>query len=471
MKNKLIIPAVLLLISVVTGSCKKYLDINKNPNAADAPPISGLLANTTNLTGYNVYYLSNYTSYYAQYLASPSVSSTNDTYQQADPSTAWGSIYNVLTDLYDMRKLASEKGLNAYAGVADILTAINLNMGSNVWGDMPYSEAFVGVSNLSPKFDDQKALYDTCLTLLDRGISLMQDPASAGQLDANSDFIHKGSNDAWIKTAYAIKARMLNQVSKTSQYDAGAVLSDLENAYTSNIDDAQVDQFLVRNPWAQAAINNKNLVLDAWLSSYFVNATNGNTYGIFDPRLPQITDTTMFHDYRGTPNGAGYQGTRNTDHAQSYLDVDKWYSSTNSPLQIITYAECLFIKAEAAFRNNDMTTAYNAYLAGITASMNKLNVPPDSITNYLSKPGVAVGASNLTLTLIMKEKYVACFLMPVTWDDMRRFDYSYKDFALPANATLTTFIRRMDYPSSEISRNGANVPNISRTDHLWWDMP
>ena len=159
------------------------------------------------------------------------------------------------------------------------------------------------------------------------------------------------------------------------------------------------------------------------------------------------------------------------DHAQCYLDVDKWYSSTNSPLQIITYPECLFIKAEASLRNNDMTTAYDAYLAGISAGMNKLNGPAHSITNYLSKPEVAVGAVNLTLSLIMKEKYVACFLMPVTWDDMRRFDYAYKDFSLPVNVSLSTFIRRMDYPSSESTRNGANVPNVSRTDHLWWDMP
>ena len=471
MKKNLVIPILLLFLSIVTGSCKKYLDINKNPNAADAPPIAGLLANTTNLTGYNVYYLSNYTSYYVQYLASPGVGSSTDTYQQVDPSTAWGSIYNVLTDLYDMRNLADEKGLSAYAGVADVLSAINLSMGTNVWGDMPYSEAFVGVSNLAPKFDDQKALYDTCLKPIDEGIATMQDPSSAGQLDAASDFIHGGDNTAWVKTAYAMKARMLNEVSKTSQYDPNAVLSSLANAYTSNGDDAEVTQFLIRNPWAQAAVNNAGLNLDAWLSSYFVDAANGNTYGVFDPRLPQITDTTLFHDYRGTPNGAGYQGTRNTDHAQCYLDVDKWYSSTNSPLQIITYPECLFIKAEASLRNNDMTTAYDAYLAGITAGMNKLNVPADSITNYLSKPEVAVGAANLTLSLIMKEKYVACFLMPVTWDDMRRFDYAYKDFSLPVNVSLSTFIRRMDYPSSESTRNGANVPNVSRTDHLWWDMP
>ncbi len=40
-------------------------------------------------------------------------------------------------------------------------------------------------------------------------------------------------------------------------------------------------------------------------------------------RLPQITEKTDSLDYRGTPNGAGYQGTRNTDHVQCYIDVDK----------------------------------------------------------------------------------------------------------------------------------------------------
>jgi hypothetical protein len=460
----------LLLLVVVTGGCKKYLDINTNPNSASEPPIEGLLANTTNLTAYNVYDVSDWTSYYVQYLASPSVSSSTDTYQQVDPSGTWGDIYNVLTDLYDMRKFGEEKGLNAYVGVANILTAINLSMASNIWGDMPYSEAFVGVSNLAPHFDDQKALYDTCLALIDRGITDMQQPDADGELNAGSDFIHGGDAGAWIKTAYALKARLLNQVSKTAQYDAAAVLSAIDNAYTSNADDAQVTQFSVRNPWASAAINNSNLLLDAWLSSYFVNAANGATYGVFDPRLPQITDTTMFLDYRGTPNGAGFQGAVNTDHAQSYIDVDKWYSSTNSPLQIITNAECRFIEAEAAFRSDDKERAYSAYISGITQSMQKLDVPADSISKYLANGAVSVGKDNLTLNLIMKEKYIACFLMPVTWDDMRRLDYSYKDFALPVNATLSTFIRRMDYPQTEISRNGANVPDVERTDHLWWDQ-
>jgi hypothetical protein len=470
MKKYSIIPASFLLLAVLIGGCKKYLDINKNPNAATEPPIEGLLANTTDLTAYNVFNISNYTSYYVQYLASPSVGSSTDTYQQIDPSGTWGGIYNVLTDLHDMNQFAQAKGLVAYQGVANILTALNLSMGINIWGDMPYSEAFVGVSNLTPKYDDQKALYDTCLALIDKGIADLQQADAHGQLDAASDFIHGGNNDAWILTAYSLKARLLNQVSKTTQYDANAVLAAVDKGYTSNNDDAQLTQYITRNPWAQVARNNANLLLDGWLSSYFVNATNGTTYGVFDPRIAQITDTTMFLDYRGTPNGAGYQGTRNTDHAQSYLDQGKWYSSTNSPLLIITNAEVRFIEAEAAFRAGDKARAYTAYIAGITASMKKLDVPADSIANYLANPAVSVGEEGLTLNLIMKEKYVACFLMPVTWVDMRRFDYAYKDFALPANVTLSTFIRRMDYPGTEISRNGANVPSVNRTDHLWWDQ-
>jgi hypothetical protein len=479
-KYSIIISGSLLVLSLLTGGCKKYLDINDNPNAAIDPPISGLLANTTSLTADNTYSIGEWVSYYTQYLASPTKASSTDTYDQIDPSGSWGGIYNVLTDLYDMRKMGEEKGWASYQGISDILIAINLSMANNVWGNVPYSQAFIGVSNLTPAFDDQKALYDTCLNLISNGISFLQQSGLDGQVDESSDFIHGGDLDAWIKTAYALKARLLNQVSKTSQYDANAVLSAVDNAYTSNDDDAQVTQFAVRNPYASDAISNANLVLDVWLSSTFVNATNGVTYGLFDPRLPQITDPTAegFYagvnypagEYRGTPNGEGYQGKRNTDHVQCYVDVDKWYSSTNSPLQIITNAEIRFIEAEAAFRAGNMDRAYSAYLAGITASMEKLDVSASDMNAYINDPIVSVGKDNLTLALIMKEKYVACFLMPVTWDDMRRFDYNYKDFTTPANNTLSTFIRRGDYPSTATSRNGANVPDYQRTDHLWWDQ-
>jgi len=52
--------------------------------------------------------------------------------------------------------------------------ALHLNMATNLWGDIPYSEAFLGVENLTPKFDDAHALFDTALLLLEAGINLLQ---------------------------------------------------------------------------------------------------------------------------------------------------------------------------------------------------------------------------------------------------------------------------------------------------------
>ncbi|MFT4154525.1 SusD/RagB family nutrient-binding outer membrane lipoprotein [Parafilimonas sp.] len=464
-KNLLVFGCMAFLL----GSCKKYLDINQNPNAALQPPITGLLANVTNTAAINVFRIADWTSYYTQYLASPSAGSAADTYEDVDASTAWNGYYNIMTDLYDMKINAQALGLNAYTGVADVLMALHINMASNVWGDIPYAEAFLGVENIHPVYDGQEALYDTCIKLLDEGITALRQDDADGELDESSDFIHGGDAGAWIKTAHALKARMLNQVSKTSSYDADAVLAELAEAYTSNDDDAEITAFDGYNPWAQEAYNNASLVLDGWLSANFVNAMNGTTYGLFDPRLPLITDTTRYGDYRGTVNGAGAVGN-NTVHNECYLTVGKWYSSDASPLQIITYAECKFIEAEAEFRNGDKDAAYTAYLEGIDANMQKIGVSTSDITSYKTSSIVAVGASNITLQLIFKEKYAALFLSPVTWDDMRRTDYDYKDFTLPVSAALSTFIRRMNYPSDEISTNSSNIPTVELTDHLWWDQ-
>lgn len=457
----------IVITSIVFSGCKKYLDINQNPNAGSEPPINGLLANTTYGTSKNVFNTSNITSYYSQYLASPNANGAADVYDNIDASETYEGYYDIMTDLFDMRKFALEKGLVAYVGVSDILMALHINMASNLWGDIPYSEAFLGVENLYPKFDNQQALTDTCLQLLDAGINLLGQPEAEGSLAKKSDFIHSGSAGAWIKTAHAIKARILNQLSKTTEYKATDILNELSNAYTGNGDDAQVSVFEVRNPWCTVALDNEGLNLDGFLSTHFVNATNGNTFGVFDPRLPLITDKTKFGDYRGTINGKGRIGS-GIDHEECYLVSDKWYSSTSSPLQIITYAETKFIEAEAYFRNGDKPKAYAAYLAGIQANMNKMGVTaPDT---YINNPVVSVSASNVTLELIMKEKYIACFLSTVTWDDLRRMDYKYTDFSLPVGALLNTFIRRMNYPNDELSRNGKNVPEVQLTDHLWWDQ-
>ncbi len=219
------------------------------------------------------------------------------------------------------------------------------------------------------------------------------------------------------------------------------------------------------------ALNNRNLLLDGWLSEQFIDAMNGKTYGIFDPRLPLMTDTTKYGDYRGTPNGKGRSGS-GVSFEETYINLTGYYSGTNSPLFIITYEELKFIEAEAAFRSSDKVRAYDAYLEGIKANMNKMGVSTAGRDAYVNHASVSVGSAGITLDLIFKEKYKALFLNPESWNDARRYNYQYKDFELPLNSVVNNYIRRMVYPSIEISRNGANVPpNVTDvTQKLWWDQ-
>lgn len=464
-RNAFFLFAVLFLVS-----CKKYLDVNQNPNSATKPPINGLLIRTTQNTALNVYRVADITSYYVQYLSSPGASGETDIYGPIDASGTWTSLYSNMTDIYDLQAFAEEKGSTKYQGVAKIMMAMNLQLVHNLWGDAPYSDAFTG-ETLTPTYDDAQTIFQTCISLLDDGIALLNSTAATVDLDAGSDLIHHGVAPAWVKTAHALKARLFNQLSKTSQYNTASIFTELDAAYSSASDEAFITTFDVRNPWNQEAFDNAGLNLDGWLSTNYIQAMTGATYGIPDPRLPLTASLTQFGDYRGTPNGAGRIGT-GTKKEESYLDLNGYYSSESSPLYIITYEELQFIKAEAAFRDGDLVTAYAAYIKGITANMNKMGVATADRDAYINDSSVGVGEANLTIDLIFKEKYKALFLMPVTWDDARRYDYKYKGFQLPVNAATTSFVRRLVYPSTvEVSRNSDNVPTVTNvTQKLWWDQ-
>jgi hypothetical protein len=470
MTMKLIIRYIFIFsILGILASCKKYLDVNQNPNAATKPPINGLLIRTTQNTAFNVFRVADITSYYVQYLANTSLAGATDTYEPIDASGTWTALYDNMTNIYDLQKLGEEQGAAKYQGVAKIMMAMNLQLVHNLWGAAPYSNAFTG-EVLTPEYDDAETIFQICLTLLDEGITLVNNTSPTVDLPADADLIHHGNAAAWALTAHAIKARLLNQLSKTSQYNTGTIFTELAAAYTSAANDAFITTFNIRNPWNQEAVDNAALLLDGWLSKNYIDAMTGTTYGIFDPRLPLTASLTKFGDYRGTRNGGDRVGT-GTDMEESYISLNGYYSSESSPLYIIAYEEMKFIEAEAAFRSSDLPRAYAAYIEGIKANMNKMGVDATDRDAYINDPSVSVGAANITLGLIFKEKYKAMFLMPVTWDDARRFDYGYQGFQLPLNVVTSTFIRRLVYPTVETTRNSANTPDVSDvTQKLWWDQ-
>lgn len=122
-----------------------------------------------------------------------------------------------------------------------------------------------------------------------------------------------------------------------------------------------------------------------------------------------------------------------------------------SDFEIMTYHEACFIKAEVLFRKGDKAGALTAYKAGIKAHLDymqkKLNawkgqgfsnpdmMPMDDakISAYLASDAVCQNSSDLKMSDIMLQKYVAMGCSLENWNDMRRFNYSagnIKDFGV-----------------------------------------
>ena len=347
--------------------------------------------------------------------------------------------------------------------------ALNLAMTVDVWGNVPYTEAFDFIS-VTPVYDNDQVLYTTVFQLLDEGLADLQKETTSSIGD--DDFIFDGDIDQWTAFGNMLKARYMIHTKGTSGYSAANVLAALDKGFTSNASNAKVDFFEQDfNPWAQAAIDNANLNLDGWISTQLIEAMDGTSYPTVDPRMKLMIGTTDDDLFVGTENGAG-RGNAPEAGARSTLIEGQYYTTTTSPMLIATYAEQKFIEAEAAF-DTDKTRSYNAYLDGITAHMQMLSVDAGEMAAYLADPSVSMGEGAFTLADIFKEKYIALFLHPESWNDARRFDYQYKDMTLPANissAVNNQFIRRFAYPDNEKSRNGKNIPDVNLTDRIWWNQ-
>ena len=147
-----------------------------------------------------------------------------------------------------------------------------------------------------------------------------------------------------------------------------------------------------------------------------------------------------------------------------------WYFSTNDALnagavgstgsfqtrpvsdfEIMTYHEACFIKAEVLFRKGDKAGALAAYKAGIKAHLDYMQkkltawkgqgfsnpdmLPMDDskISAYLASDAICQNASDLKMSDIMLQKYVAMGCSLENWNDMRRFNYgagNIKDFGV-----------------------------------------
>ena len=122
---------------------------------------------------------------------------------------AWQNIYeNVLNEVKIAQASATEQGFNHYVGVLNIIEAFTLMIATDVWDDMPYTDAFKGLESTNPTYDTQASIYDAIVTLTRDGITLLE--GAPGSVAPGGDDVFFGGNAAaWILAAKALDARRL----------------------------------------------------------------------------------------------------------------------------------------------------------------------------------------------------------------------------------------------------------------------
>ncbi|WP_424495339.1 SusD/RagB family nutrient-binding outer membrane lipoprotein [Salinimicrobium sp. GXAS 041] len=486
-KFLLVMPMLLLMTA-----CEDYLDVNDDPNriSEEEVEMEVLLPTSIYYLGDTYFNIAYYTSQYTQ--QSSSVGNNGPSNQnELSLTSAWVNIYlDGLTSVATIMNKATDAEAYHYRGIAGVLRVMNVGIATDHWGAIPFDEALMEEENFSPSYNDQSYIYAQIPRLLDEAIEDLKREDNSIYQPAEDDLVYGGDISKWIKLAHTLKARYAIHLTKKGTVEAAQMaLEALENGMESNADDFGLN-YSTRtfNPWYAGVVlagqtGNSNLIISEQVVQYM----DGTSYPFAsadlenDPRL----DNIAFNESNGNPliggiNGAGKGG------ANARFAEDSYYTSQTAPIEMVTYAESKFIEAEARFLLNggdarsEGTTqeAYNAYLEGIEANLIKVGVAPAERNLYLTDASIAVGAENLTLELIMKEKYLALFLHPEVWTDMRRYDYSsevYKDLSLPVahNPFLEgKWVRRVRYPDSEYSRNDENVQEVTKdvSTRLWWDQ-
>ena len=385
-----------------------------------------------------------------------------------DVQNDWTTIYNAgLINANEIISSASAKNAFYYKGIGEVCKAMILGIATDFWGDIPNTEAGLGGDNLTPHFDSQESVINSMqLLLTDAIVNLKTTAASNSILPATDDLIHSGDAQAWIKTAWILKARYHNRLSKRDgSVSATNALTDVDNALTDgltgNLDDANTifDGAANLNSWYDFNNTRADYI---HVGKTLVDYMNSNN----DPRVPF---------YFALDPNSNYTGTATGDVDITTSNIGLFYSDFTSPLPLVTYVEMKFIEAEAALRAGNTARAQTAYTDALTNAMGRSpSIDAAGVATYLATTGTLSAVTDSAYMQIMTEKWIAMYTQPEAWADWRRTVSPTHPSGIPAlapspNGVIPTIPVR--YPTEQNERlynpNAVIISNL--TTHVWWD--
>jgi hypothetical protein len=491
-------------MTVLGTSCKKYLDINTNPNSAtSATPeliLPQALVYTASVTNsYNSYGAQ--TGLYAANAGGYGGFGESITYNYTSANTGlWAITYDNLEDYQAiLNKTAGQDIYDYYNAAARIMKAYEFQLLVDAFNDVPYETALQGSDNLSPAYSSGKDIYKDLASQLDTAIALFNAGASVPGVTplGSADVLFGGSASKWKKFANTLKLRLIIR---------GADKVDFANKTFSNdgflTTDALVNPGFLRdngkqnpawNTWAYGYTG--SAANKAWMPSQFI-------FGFYDGHslIDTARGSAIYFKFPST--GVNQLGVESNSLVSSPTG-SFWFSGTDrdgtsngdqigilkgpdagQPLMLA--AESYFLQAEASLKGITAAGADSAlFYNGIKAAFNYTFQLPDGsvsedidalVAKYKADNGnkylVNYGQANTTAKkeeAIITQKFIALNFInsQEAWNEYRRTHYP----AISAGSGYTTFASsvsestrpdklptRILYPVTESTFNGANVP-------------
>lgn len=389
----------------------------------------------------------------------------------------WNVLYENLRDNEILlNKSRANTAFTVYEGPALINKAYMTMALTDLYGDVPYSEALKGKDGtVTPKYDAQRDIYlgaGGIIENLDKGIAAINAYKSAIKLQG--DIIYSGDLTKWRKWANSLK------------FKAYLRISAKENVAT------QLAKIATDGDFIKTAADNANYAFTQSPPNNFrMSTAKTGDYNLFimsetsDSILTKLDDPRKTVFFRPTAsNTSVYKGFLNGPDASKLSITASNYSLTGRIFRedagklkanFMTSAEMNFLLAEAAEKGLIMGDAKTFYENGIKQSFEYwgLTMP----TDYLLRGSVLYkSAGNTALEQIITQKWLHNILDGYEgWIEYRRTGFpKLKPVAASLNQNLIPV--RMPYPTSEDALNNANFKAVSDKTNknsvnspVWWD--
>lgn len=388
----------------------------------------------------------------------------------------WPIFYTNLRDNeIILRKSRTQTTFSVYEGPALIFKAYMTMALTDLFGDVPYSEAFSGeTGSVTPVYDDQQDIYLAAGGILDnleKGVAAIEN--YEGSIALDGDILYTGDLDSWIKFANSLRIKALIRIS--AKQDVSAQLQaifDEGNFITTNAENA-IFQFTDGEP--------NNFRMARLRAGDFNNFVMSET---IEEELAALNDPRMDVLFRpfGNATGSEYNGLINgIDASQTTISLADYslagqvFREDTGSLKAnyMTAWETFFLLAEASFKGYISADAQLLYNQGVTLAFEYWNTTLP--TDYLTSGPAAYEATN-GLAQIITQKWIANTINGYEgWIEYRRTGFpQLRDVSASLNNGVIPV--RMPYPAEESTLNAVNyeaaaeaTDNNSINFPVWWD--